>query len=82
MREVWTTTTDNPFDFWDQFDDWKRFDEDHGYYTCELVARVAKTNDEFGDERITEDLEDAIDFLVEWDPTGKRIKIEREVEND
>lgn len=43
------TTKDNPFDPFTQWDDWRRFDEDKGYYTCELMARIADTSSELSD---------------------------------
>ena len=41
MPDIWITTTDNPFDFFTQFDDWFQFDESKGYHTCSYVARIA-----------------------------------------
>lgn len=41
MREFWVTTEDNPFDPFTQFDDWDRFDQDKGYFTCNYIARIA-----------------------------------------
>ena len=39
---IWLTTNDNPFDFFEQFDDWYKFDESKGYCTCSLIARITK----------------------------------------
>lgn len=41
------TTTDNPFNPLEDWDNWYRYDCDHGYQTCEYLARsciVAETN--------------------------------------
>ncbi len=43
------TTKDNPFDPFTQWDDWRRYDEDKGYYTCQLLARIADTTPELSD---------------------------------
>ena len=44
MANVFITTIDNPFDPFEQFEDWNRFDEDHGYFTLSYLERVANTN--------------------------------------
>ena len=43
------TTKDNPFDPFSQWDDWRRFDEDKGYFTCEYLARVVDSTPELSD---------------------------------
>ena len=75
MREVMLTTTDNPFD---PFDEWNRFDEDAGYFTCSYLARIAKTSDELGENDESGYLEDAIDDICRLNITGKYKKVVRE----
>lgn len=41
MREVMLTTVDNPFDPFDNFEEWYKIDMLFGYNTCALVARIA-----------------------------------------
>lgn len=43
------TTVDNPFDPFTQWDDWRRFDEDKGYYTCEFIARLVDSSPELSE---------------------------------
>lgn len=43
------TTKDNPFDPFSQWDDWKRFDEDKGYFTCEYLNRMVDISEELSD---------------------------------
>lgn len=43
------TTVDNPFDPFTQWDDWRRYDEDKGYYTCEFIARLADSSPELSE---------------------------------
>ena len=38
---LYLTTTDNPFSPVDDYEQWSRFDRDHGYNTDALVARIA-----------------------------------------
>jgi len=41
MREVMLTTVDNPFDPFDNFEEWYNIDMRFGYNTCALLARIA-----------------------------------------
>ena len=82
MRETWLTTLDNPFDYWSQHDDWKRFDEDKGYFTSNLIAIIAETSDELPEKANLEAIEDAVDFICKWNPTGNYKKIVHEAESD
>lgn len=41
MREVMLTTVDNPFNPFDNFEEWFKIDMQFGYNTCALVARIA-----------------------------------------
>lgn len=41
MREVMLTTVDNPFDPFENFEEWYKIDMLFGYNTCALVARIA-----------------------------------------
>lgn len=43
MQECYITTEDNPFNIFEDFDNWKQYDEDHNYFTCEYIARVRDT---------------------------------------
>ena len=43
------TTFDNRFDPFEEWDDWYRYDRDHGYYTCEYLARVVSDSPELSD---------------------------------
>ena len=63
MEDIAITTVDNPFDPFTQFDDWKRFDEAHGYYSCNLLARVALTTDDLSEQEEKDEIEKAIDDI-------------------
>lgn len=76
-RRVNITTIDNPFDPFDDFYNWFDYDVEKGYYTCQLLARFAKTNDLMTDQEEEEAIEEAIDRIVEFDPLNIYIKVEK-----
>ena len=61
------TTFDNPFDPFEQFDSWFRFDNEKGYNSCAYLARIARTSDQFSDKENEEEIERAIDEIVKYD---------------
>lgn len=74
-RETWVTTLDNPFDPFSDFDNWKRFDEDHGYYTTELICRFLNVSDEYDDDLYNEQVEEAVDKVVHYNFYGNYRKV-------
>lgn len=79
IKQVWVTTKDNPFDPFTQFDDWIRFDEDHGYNTCQLIDRHLVTSQELSQADQESDLDEAIRWILELDPTDNYKRVVREV---
>lgn len=68
MTETYALTTfDNPFDPFEQFENWFLFDAEKGYNTCAYLARIAKTSDQFSDEENNKEIEKAIDEIVKYD---------------
>ena len=65
------TTEDNPFDPFTEWNEWYFYDLSKGYSTCERLDRLAKTSSELSDEINDEELNDAIDQLVELGAIGK-----------
>lgn len=74
---IWITTTDNPFDFFTQFDDWYQFDESKGYHTCSYVARIAKVSNDLSDLDNEIEIVRAIDEILSFNLTGNYKKIEK-----
>ena len=50
MSKCALTTIDNPYDPFDQFDSWYRFDQDKGYCSCSYLDRIARTSEQLSDE--------------------------------
>lgn len=77
MKDAMLTTIDNPFNPFTQFDQWRAFDEAKGYYTCELLARVAKTSNELSEEDEDLAIEMAMNEIVKENLSGKHKKVYR-----
>ena len=69
-RKVALTTVDNPYSPFTQFDDWYAFDEQKGYHSCSLLARIANTSSELNAEETSMKIEQAIDRIVELNALG------------
>lgn len=61
------TTFDNPYDPFKDFINWYLFDTMHGYNTCNYLARVSNTSDNFTDEENNKENEKAIDQIIKDD---------------
>ena len=79
---VFLTTIDNPFNPNTQWDDWLRYDEDHGYYTTSYLARIAKTSDELSSADYLDAVEQAIDEICELNLLGLYTKLIVYEDND
>lgn len=78
MSEHMLTTIDNPFNPFVQFDDWYRFDEQKGYHTCSYLGRITGVSDALTDEMNENEIENAIDEIIKYDPFGLYIKVSKE----
>lgn len=60
------TTTDNPYDPVENFDDWFNFDTQKGYNTCQYLARIVKTSEQLSEKENEQEIERAIDEIVQY----------------
>lgn len=67
MRRCALTTIDNPFDPFEQFDQWFLFDVEKGYNACAYLARIAKTSEQLSEPEYNDEIERAIDEIVSLD---------------
>lgn len=67
MAKCAITTIDNPYDPFEQFDAWYRFDMDKGYNTCSYLDRVARTSSQLSDEENDKEIERAINEIIKYD---------------
>jgi len=70
MAQCAITTIDNPYDPFNEFDAWYRFDEGKGYHSCSYLARIARTSDQLSPAENDEEVERAIDDIIKYDPLG------------
>lgn len=64
------STVDNPYDPRTSWDEWFAFDIARGYNTCGLVARLCTTSDSLSEELEIEEIENAIDRILNLDGTN------------
>lgn len=82
-KESMITTIDNPFNPFEQYEDWQRFDEEKGYYTNNRLARILEANninlfEDLSQLEIDKATEFAIDELVRLDFLDLYKKVTRE----
>lgn len=80
--EVMLTTFDNPYDPFDEFVSWFLYDIEQGYYTCSLLARIARYSEDFSVAEEKEDMERAIDEIILHDDLNIYKKAIRENKNE
>lgn len=79
-KECKLTTVDNPFNPFEQFASWFRFDVEKGYNSCSRLARIAKISDDMSQPEIDAETERAIDEIIEYDFMNIYKKVSREVD--
>ena len=78
--KVMLTTIDNPYNPFDDFTSWFMYDVEKGYNSCSYVARIAKTSEQFTEKENNEEIERAIDEIIEHDFLNIYMKVSREGE--
>lgn len=76
MAQHMLTTVDNPYDPTTQFDEWNAYDQSHGYFTLNLLARVVVTSEDLSEADQDLAIEDAIDEIVLNNVSGLHKKVE------
>lgn len=71
------TTIDNPFDPFEEWDDWFEYDTRKGYNTCCYLAQIACTSEGLSDEQNSEEIERAIDEIIDTNPAKLWRKVVR-----
>lgn len=67
-KESFLTTSDNPYDPFTHFDQWYTYDHDKGYFTSELVSKLALTSDSLSEEYNDFIIEETYDEIIRLFP--------------
>jgi|1185.fasta_scaffold103299_2 hypothetical protein len=76
-HEYMLTTFDNPFDPFTQFDEWFVWDQNAGYNTPGLLARIAKSSDELSEVDQFLAIQQGIDEIIKENVSGMHKKVLR-----
>ena len=76
------TTFDNPYDPFDQYDDWLQFDLEAGYSTNSYLARIAMLSESLSDKETSDEIERAIDEIIKYDFRNIYKKVKKDVKED
>lgn len=69
------STFDNPFNPFDNFSEWYKFDLEKEHHTCSRIDRIAKLSSEMSQKEVDEEMERAIDFILKYDDENKFVKV-------
>ena len=72
--EYTATTSDNPYDPFDEFRQWYQFDVEHGYHTCSLLARVVHTSEALSELDQQLAIQYTVDEILSENVSGVHIK--------
>ena len=67
MNNCALTTFDNPFNPFENFDEWFAFDVQHGYNTCGKLMRIATVENNMSEVEYNNEIERAIDEIIQYD---------------
>lgn len=78
MKQTMVTTIDNPYDYFENFDEWYEFDTSHGYNTLSYLARIAKISNDLSEEDQNRVIDDAVDEICRMNILGIYRKVVHE----
>ena len=70
------TTLDNPFDPFNDFKEWYKFDCEKGHNTSSRLARIAIIDSEMSQKEVDDEMDRAMDLIVKYDFEDKYIKVQ------
>jgi len=79
MMKCALTTFDNPYNPFDQFDEWYQYDQLKGHGSCSYLDRIARTSDQMTDEENDREIERAIDEIIKYDFMNVYMKVKQEI---
>lgn len=67
INDCMLTTFDNPYDPFEQFEEWFLFDVEKGYNTCAYMGRLSKITDDMSQKEIDEECDRVMDQIIKYD---------------
>lgn len=71
MKEIRVTTVDNPYDPFEQLEEWIVYDKLKGYHTPERLAIAAPLSEQLSDEEVYDTIDRGIDHLIRYPALNK-----------
>jgi len=75
MTVAMLTTVDNPYDPFEDYDNWFAWDTSHGYHSASFLARIANVSDDMSSVDVELAIEQAIDEIVMENVSGMWRKV-------
>jgi len=75
VDEYMLSTSDNPYSPVTQYQEWKVWDQQHGYHTEAYLARVTTTSDELSDADQAAAVDSAMNDIIEAHAGGLYVKV-------
>ena len=75
--ECMLSTIDNPYNPFDDYVSWLLYDNEHGYNSHCYMMRIAQLTDDMSSAEENEEIERAIDEILEYNPLGIYIKVRK-----
>lgn len=69
------STSDNPYNPFNQFEEWYAYDTTHGYNTLSYLARIALTSNELTEEENQKIIDQAVDEIIDLNLTGNYVRV-------
>ena len=74
MKVYALTTSDNPYSYFKEYDEWQGYENMTGNRATRMLGRFAYTSDQLSVEVNEAEIERAIDEIIKYDPTNTFIK--------
>ena len=77
LDEFMLTTIDNPFNPFEDFNQWFLYDTEKGYNSSSRLARIANLTEDMSEAETNAEIERAIDEISYYDFLGIYMKVKR-----
>ena len=78
-QQYMLTTNDNPFNPFDDYDQWSAYDKERHYDSAERLMRIAQITDDMTSIEEDKEIERAIDEIIKYDILNIYNKVSRDI---